>query len=226
MKKITDKLEDTKKKINSINYEAHWYRRVFHAFGASFLCYYMLPDVDLINLIKFWVPLLIIIFAVLLESFRLKGIISSDHFFALRAYEKNRAGSYLFFGVAVLILLLFFPQQIAISCILCGCFADPIIGESRFRFGKKWAGVIGFLICIIIFMISFYKADIWIIFLVSIVGSSGAVIGEMKKFWWIDDDFMIQILPAVLVLIILFVLTNIGIDFSFQQIIFPGDMPW
>ena len=32
------------KKINSIEFEAHWFRRVFHTFAASFLIYYILPE--------------------------------------------------------------------------------------------------------------------------------------------------------------------------------------
>lgn len=226
MKKIVDQFEEAKKKINSISFDAHWYRRVFHAFGACFLFYYMLPDVGWVNLLKFWVPPFIIVFAVLLEVSRLKGLISSDHFFGLRMYEKNRVGSYLFFGVAVLVLLRFFPQQIAIPCILCGCLVDPVMGESRFRFGKNWACVIGFLICMIFFMVSWHSADLWVIFLVSVVGSAGAVIGEVKKFWWVDDDFMIQIVPAVMLVIVLFVLINAGVELSFDQVIYPGDMPW
>ena len=43
--------------------------------------------------------------------------------------------------------------------------------------------------------------------LASVIGACFAVLGEIKKFWWIDDDLMIQILPAVLLLI----LWNVGI---------------
>jgi len=226
MKKIVEQLEETRKKINSLNFNAHWYRRVFHAFGACFLFYYMLPDVDWINLLKFWVPPLIIVFAVILEVLRLKGVISSDHFFGLRMYEKNRVGSYLFFGVAVLILLRFFPQQIAIPCILCGCLADPVMGEARHRFGKTRVYLVGFLMCMVFFMVSWYKADLWIVFLVSIVGASSAVLGEVKKFWWLDDDFMIQIVPAVLLIVFILSLKQMGVEISFEQVIYPGNMPW
>jgi len=225
-KKITNQLDETRKKINSYSFDAHWYRRVCHAFGACFLFYYMLPDVDWINIIKFWVPLFIFVFAVILEILRLKGVIHSEYFFGLRMYEKKRVGSYLFFGLAVIILVYFFPQQIAIPCILCGCLADPIMGEVRYRFGKNYVYVFGFLVCMIFFMVSWYTADLWVLFLVSIVGASGAVLGEVRKFWWLDDDFMIQIVPAVLLLILLFVLTNIGVSISFEKIIYPGDMPW
>jgi len=225
MKKIVNQLEETKRKINSLNFNAHWYRRVFHTFGASFLVYYMLPDVEWINLLKFWIPLLIVIFAFVLEYLRIKRKINSSHFFGLRMYEKNRVGSYLFFGVAILILLLFFPQQIAIPCILCACLADPIIGEVRYRFGKKNVYIIGFSVCMFFFVVTWYKAGIWMMLLASIVGAAGAVIGETKKFWWLDDDFMIQMVPAVLLLIIWMSAQRFGFGLP-DPVIIPGIMPW
>ncbi len=228
MNKLVKNIQETKRKINSLDFDAHWYRRVFHAFGASFLFYYMLPDVDWINVMKFWVPPIVVALAISLEILRLKGKISSDHFFGLRMYEKNRVGSYLFFAVGVLILLRFFPQQIAIPCILCACLADPIMGEVRHRFGKKEVYIIGFLVCMLFFIITWYKADIRLMLLVSIVGAFGAVIGETKKFWWLDDDFMIQMVPALLVLILLFGATYFGFSFDSLDsipIIYPGVMP-
>lgn len=225
MKKVVNQLEETKRKINSLDFDAHWYRRVFHTFGASFLVYYMLPDVEWMKLLKFCIPLLIVIFAFVLEYLRIKRKIDSSHFFGLRMYEKNRVGSYLFFGVAVLILLLFFPQQIAIPCILCACLADPIMGEVRHRFGKKNVYIIGFLVCMFFFAATWYKAAIWMMLLVSIVGAAGAVIGETKKFWWLDDDFMIQMVPAVLLLIIWIIAPYVGFGHP-DPIIYPGIMPW
>jgi hypothetical protein len=47
-------------------------------------------------------------------------------------------------------------------------------------------------------------------FLVSIVGAGGAVLGEVKKLWWLDDDFMIQMVPAVLLLIIWVTISYFG----------------
>jgi len=226
MVEVIKKIKETKKKIDSIDFDAHWYRRVFHAFGASFLFYYMLPDEEWINFLKLWIPPAIIAFALLLEILRLKGKISSEHFFGLRFYEKNRIGSYVFFAVAILILLTFFPQQIAIPCILCACIADPVMGEIRFHFNMKYVYITGFLICMSFFMIAWYKADIFVMFLVSITGAWGAVIGETKKFWWLDDDFMIQILPAILILIIWIILPYFGIDIPQENIIYPGLMPW
>ena len=225
MVKVAEKLKNTKKKIDSLDFDAHWYRRVFHTFGVSFLFYYMLPNQDWINLLKFWIPPIIVVFAVILEILRLKGKISSDHFFGLRLYEKNRIGSYVFFAVAILILLRFFPQIIAIPCILCACLGDPFMGEIRHRYSMKYVYFFGFLICMLFFMVSWYKTDFRLMILASIVGAFGAVIGETKKFWWLDDDFMIQMLPAVLLLIIWFSLPYLGFSYP-DQIIYPAIWPW
>lgn len=227
MNKILEQIKETEKIINSINFDVHWYRRVFHAFGASFLVYYILPDLEWINLVKFWVPIFLVLIAILLEILRLKGKIGSDHFFGLRFYEKNRVGSYLFFAVAMLVLLLFFPQKIAIPCILCACLADPAIGEIRYRFGKKHAYTIGFLVCMSFFIVVWYGSCLLTVISVSIIGGFGAVIGEARKFWWLDDDFMIQILPAILILILGLVIMKLsGVNILEGQIIPPAEIFW
>lgn len=211
MGKVLENFKDTQKKINNLDFDAHWYRRVFHTFGASFILYYMLPDLDWVNILKFWIPIVLLIFIIILEYSRISGIISSNNFFGLRMYEKKRVSSYLYFGIAVFILLLFFPQQIAIPCILCASIADPVMGEVRIRFGKKKVYFVGFLICLVFFVITWYKADLLVFLVVSLFGATGAVVGETLKMKWVDDDFMIQILPAVLLLIIWFVAGYIGL---------------
>lgn len=222
MKKIVTRSREIKKKIDSLEFDVHWYRRVFHTFGAAFLVYYLMPnDIEWLNLAKFWVPLGIVVFTIILEYLRISGKIDSKHFFGLRMYEKNRAGSYVFFAVGILLLLLLrFPQQIAIPCILCACIADPIMGEVRHRFEKKYVYITGFIVCLLFFMITWYKAAIWLMLLVSIVGATGAVIGETKKFWWLDDDFMIQMLPAIFLLAIWLSAQYIGIALP-EPIIYP-----
>ena len=225
MVELVKKIQDTRKKINSIEYDPHWFRRVFHTFGASLLFYYMLPDLNWINLLKFWVPIGIIIFIIILEYLRISGKIDSSHFFGLRMYEKNRVSSYLYFGIAVFILLLFFPQQIAIPCILCASIADPVMGEVRQRFGEKKVYVVGFLVCMLFFLICWYKAELWVMLMVSVVGATAAVIGETKKTRWLDDDFLIQMTPALILLIIWLSAKYLGIVLP-DPVIYPGIMPW
>lgn len=211
--------DEIRDKTRIVDFNIHLYRRVFHTAAASFLIYYSLPDEGFISLLKFYLPILIVVVAMLIEFFRIKGKLKRSHFFRLRSYEEKRPASYIYFGIAILILLLFFPQQIAIPCILCACFSDPIIGELRNRFGKKNTYVLGFFVCMFFFLVTWYKTEIWIAFSVSIIGGLGALLGEMKKFWFIDDDFMIQILPAILIFVLWQVLKLFNLDILPSELI-------
>jgi dolichol kinase len=182
----------------------------------------MLPNEDWIHILKFWIPLIIVLIIIFIEILRIKGKISSDHFFGLRFYEQNRVGSYVFFAVAIFLLLRFFPQHIAIPCILCASVGDPIIGEIRHRYGMQYVYFLGFLICMLFFMISWYKEAPGLMIIVAVVGGIGAIIGETKKFWWLDDDFMIQIIPALLIGIIWLALPIFGLSQPTDLIINPA----
>ncbi|MBD3228626.1 MAG: dolichol kinase, partial [Candidatus Lokiarchaeota archaeon] len=130
-----------KNSIDSIEIDTHWFRRVFHTFAASFLIYYYIPDNFLL---RFIIPSAIVLIIFIFELLRLHKKIDKNYFYGLKIYETNRPASYLYFGVAAYILLILFPQQIAIPCILCGCFTDPIIGEIRNLFGKNISYIIAF----------------------------------------------------------------------------------
>jgi len=220
-KKMTEYQTDILERMNAIEVDAHWFRRVFHTFAASFLFYYLLPDEEGIKLGKIVLPVIIVLCMVVVEYRRIRGDLDHQRFFGLRNYEKKRPASYLYFGVGVLILFLLFPQQIAIPCILCASFIDPIIGESRYYLGKKRAYAIGFLISAFFFLVTWYRADWWVLILVSLLGATGAVIGEAKKLKLVDDDFMIQILPAVLLLLMWQGLLAMGINMLPPPLIHP-----
>ena len=207
--------------LTAIEVDAHWFRRVFHTFAASFLFYYLLPDEEWMNAIKIVVPILIVFCMIAIEYRRLRGTLDHQRFFGLRSYEKKQPASYLYFGIAVVLLFLLFPQQIAIPCILCASFTDPIMGETRHYFGKKRAYTIGFIVSLFFFCITWYQADWWILILVSVIGAAGALIGEAKKIRLIDDDFMIQMLPAILVFVLWQGLRLFGIDLLPPPLIHP-----
>jgi dolichol kinase len=220
-KKMTEYQTEFLERMNAIEVDAHWFRRVFHTFAASFLFYYLLPDEEWIKLGKIVLPIIIVLCMVVVEYRRIRGDLDHQRFFGLRNYEKKRPASYLYFGVAVLILFLLFPQQIAIPCILCASFTDPIIGESRYYLGKKRAYAIGFIISVFFFLVTWYRADWWILILVSLLGATGAVMGEAKKLTFVDDDFMIQMLPAILLLLMWQGLLAMGINMLPPPLLHP-----
>lgn len=220
-KKMTVYQTEFLERMNAIEVDAHWFRRVFHTFAASFLFYYLLPDDELVNLGKMIIPTIIIFCMIVVEYRRIRGDLDNQRFFGLRNYEKKRPASYLYFGIAVLLLFLLFPQQIAIPCILCASFTDPIIGESRYYLGKKRAYSIGFIVSMFFFLVTWYKSDWWILIFVVLIGATGAVLGETKKLKLVDDDFMIQMLPAFLLLLMWQGLLTIGIDILPSPILYP-----
>ncbi|MCK5458904.1 MAG: dolichol kinase, partial [Thermoplasmatales archaeon] len=97
--KIVNQQIEIKNKINSIELEAHWFRRVFHTFASSFLIFYLLPDDSWITTLKILIAVGIVVFIIILEYLRIKGIIRSSNFFGLRIYEEKRPASYVYFGV-------------------------------------------------------------------------------------------------------------------------------
>lgn len=212
-KKMTQYQTEFLERLNAIEVDAHWFRRAFHTFAASFLIYYILPDVEWIHTAKIVMPTLIVVGMILIEYYRLRGDFDHQRFFGLRSYEKKRPASYLYFGIAVLILFLFFPQQIAIPCILCACFTDPLIGETRHYLKKQYAYLLGGLLSALFFVLTWSQAEWWVILLVGCTGASGAVVGEATKLSFLDDDFLIQMLPALLLLLLwqMFLLLNIDI---------------
>ncbi len=76
--KIVHQQLEMKKKIGSIQFEAHWFRRVFHTFAASFLIYYMLPNEPWINTLKTGFAVGIVFFVLILEYLRIKGKIHNN----------------------------------------------------------------------------------------------------------------------------------------------------
>jgi len=219
--RVTDYQNEFLERLNAIEVDAHWFRRVFHTFGASFLFYYLIPEEGWVSWVKIVLPVVLVLCLVVVEYRRLQGSLDEKRFFGLRNYERGRPASYLYFGLGLLMLFLFFPQQIAIPCILCASFLDPIIGESRFYFGKTKAYGIGFLVSLFFFLVCWFRADWWVILLVSIVGACGALLGEAKKLRWVDDDFLIQVVPAVLLVVIWQVIVLFGVDILPGKLILP-----
>ncbi|HID24924.1 MAG TPA: dolichol kinase [Thermoplasmata archaeon] len=158
---------------------AHWYRRAVHSFGATFLIYYLLPDVDWISITKTTVVISLIIIFVIIETMRIRKLIVNHCIFGLRSYEENRFGSYLYFGIGVAVLLIVFPQQIAIPSILCAAFADPFIGEMHIRVGNIFMYLSGFLLCFFFFYIVWYAAPFPFQITAPVIGAIGAVVGEI-----------------------------------------------
>ncbi|MEM4258717.1 MAG: dolichol kinase [Candidatus Thermoplasmatota archaeon] len=219
----TEKLsEQIHQKINEIQFDAHWFRRIFHTSAASVLVYYVLPEALWIQLLKIIIPVWIVVGVTIIEYLRLRSIINNDEFFGLRPYEYRRPASYWYFSVALVILLLGFPQQIAIPCILCASFTDPIMGEIRIRFGVQHSIGIGFFLSFIFYSIIWYTAQPFGIgILTTSLGAGVTVLSESLKNPYLDDDFLMQILPAICIGILYLSCWSVGMNILPKQSLIP-----
>lgn len=199
-------------------FDPRWYRRAFHTFGACLIGYYLLPDVLWVNILKKLVVLIVMVVLISTEILRLRGKIKTEVFFGLRLYEQKRICSYLYFGLAASVLLLFFPQYVAVPCILAGALVDPVMGELR-RIAQRWVPVVfggGFSFGL--FMICNYSP------IPALFAAVLVVMGEVLADKYVDDDFLMQFLPAV-GLMILAIFYPGAVPPSFPPLIDPMVMP-
>ncbi len=191
----------------------HWYRRLIHLSGSAIISYYMLPDEGWIGLTK----KLVVIFSVLLiiavdvRRIRWRDIKIS----CLRDYEERRIGGYVYFGVGSAILLLFFPQQISIPCIVSASLVDPLAGEMR-KIGLLPSGISSTLLAFFIFFSTWLSSPIGL--QIAILGAISTTASEFIKSRYIDDDFLMQIVPATLIYIVYF---SLGKGILPDRIIYP-----
>jgi dolichol kinase len=219
-------------------------RRALHIALAAVLVYYIAPDIMFYvgsvpihkNVVLFFlwcVPL-----SVEVSRLWLRKLIP----YLMHEYERKRVASYFWFATGAVLLIYLFPQEIAAPCITATAICDPIIGETR-RFRRRFAFSIGFLTCLLIFIIFRYHL-LLAIFSASIVfiaesldieihwglredlfmSRSKRKVSKYKQWFDIvfkaDDDFMMQVIPAIILLVTFVCCQYIGLTWLLPQPIF------
>jgi len=192
-------------------------RRGLHIAGSIFIGYYFLP-----SLLPYNIPRTIILYAIIplvigIELYRWNN---REHQLnnLLRDYEKSRPASFSYFAIGSIILLLYFPQYISIPCILSTAFCDPIIGITKQK-NKQFIGYLtGFFLSSILFNLAWNSTTMTISLTAAMIGASSSMIAEYKSSFYIDDDFLMQLLPAILLIIFAYVLTTFSLPLPSQLI--------
>ncbi len=190
-------------------FDPRWYRRAFHTFAACLIAYYLIPE-NTGNLLWLYVLKRAVVVSVMcilifVEAIRLKGIIKTDVFFGLRLYERKRVCSYLYFGLASSLLLLLFPQAIAVPCILCAAIVDPVMGELRWVAQKWFSIAFGSVLSLGLFLVCNYNP------LPAALGSCLVILGEIGSNKYMDDDFTMQMMPAIGLVLASVLMPGVGI---------------
>ena len=174
------------------------WRRILHGLGGAVLLYYLLPPNVLAGLPNAIIPLLALAAVLVLEGLRLSGHLEIP---VIRPYESHRLASYAYFGLAMVIAVLAFPEPIAAAVILGTAIVDPLAGELRTSVRRRalypylpfvvylalaWVALAG---------IGSYRA-LPAVFL-SAVAAVLALAAEWPKWGAVDDDLAMTLLPGV-----------------------------
>lgn len=174
--------------------EQRFTRRIIHSMVWIVLVYYLVPD-QLFGYPKNVFLVLILTGILIFEGFRLYFRFSV---YGMRDYEKRQVSSYAWASIAAAITLLFFPIHLAFVSLLGMGLIDPLIGEiqqNRPRF-YPYVPFLAWVLIASIMLALFSDFSLYVIITMSIVGSTSAILAEYPSIW-IDDDFLMIIIPLL-----------------------------
>jgi len=174
-------------------------RRFTHTLVALAPIYYLLPvDLPYIGLRR-WV--LLIIFITAMFVFETIRIWKKWTFLGLRPHEKGRLASHAWAAAGLVIVLWLFPHDIASAAIVGWALVDPLMGV--LRGGKTDSRLVVALSAAAYFALALFMLVLWNerplfeIAVLSLVGMAVAIPAEWVKVRYVDDDFMMSLLPAL-----------------------------
>ncbi len=170
-------------------------RRGFHTLSSLFVIYWWLPPyIDPLQLTRQQVAVLGLSLLAAFEAYRIHR---GWQFLGLRDYEKTHIAGYFWGASGYVLALLFFDQRFAMITILGTTLGDPVLGELRQTRFKQAAPAAGFAVwcavaaaCILVVPLSTPWALVP-------VGAALAVIAEGAKQPYIDDNFLMNIVPLL-----------------------------
>jgi hypothetical protein len=171
-------------------------RRLVHISAPVFLVYYYLPDPVFPGLFGKQPGLFLFLALILvIEALRLYF---SPHIIGMRDYENYRISAAAWTAIALSVSMAFFPIEIALPVVLGMGWIDPIMGIMRARKSKYYpaAPIVLYFILMIVPLTYFFGLTPLVVF-ASIAATFLGIMSEIKKNWYIDDDFLMIIVPLL-----------------------------
>jgi hypothetical protein len=171
-------------------------RRLVHISAPVYLVYYILPDPVFPGFLDKQPGLFLFLALILvIEALRLYF---SPHIIGMRDYENYRISAAAWTAMALTIALAFFPIQIVLPVVLGMGWIDPLMGEMRRHKSRLYPQVpiVLYFVLMIVPLVYYFGLTPLVIF-GSFAATFLGIMSEIKKNWYIDDDFLMIIVPLL-----------------------------
>lgn len=185
----------------------HWLRRLAHLCTPVFLIYYFLPS-------PVWEggpqkPLgLLLLLAVVIIFETVRRLVNlSVPVLCLRPYERWRMAAYSWAAIGLATVFFTLPFEIAVPAVLGMAWVDPLIGELRSRESQLYPQVpiAAYFVIVLLSLTLVLGFDLRIL-LVAGITAPVAIWVEKQRWWRLDDDFTMMVIPAFLIALMFLIL--------------------
>jgi len=174
------------------------FRRLLHIAAGVAVIFYLVPPVIVPGLTRAALLLAALVAVLALEASRLAGWIELP---ALRRHEANRPASFVYFGIAIVIVLLAVPEAYALVAVLGAAFIDPLIGELRGKpsLYRAYPFLPVATYAVIAFPILWWVGgeSVLLALLLALGAALLAVAVESPRNHHLDDDLLMTLVPAL-----------------------------
>ncbi len=184
-------------------FAAHLIRRLIHLSGVFVPWLYFQYGQSVASAIHLTPSKLIFLCLMVIVFLEILRLSAGWVIFGQRAYEKKQVSSFAWGTLGMGIVLLGLPAIYAIPIIVAYALGDPFIGELRSHttLPKFIVFLLGiFLIAGIWILCSYWSGSPgWLALLMGII----TVIAEWPQIKWLDDNFLMQIVPFLMIKLLL-----------------------
>lgn len=171
-------------------------RRLVHISAPVYLVYYFLPDPVFPGFVDKQPGLFLLLALILvIEAFRLYF---APHIIGMRDYENHRISAAAWTAMALTIALAFFPIEIVLPVVLGMGWIDPMLGMMRSRKSRFYPAVPTVLYFVLMVVpLTYFFGLTPLVIVASVVATFLGILSEIRKNWYIDDDFLMIIVPLL-----------------------------
>jgi len=168
-------------------------RRAIHLMYPIALVYYWLPPDTYIGVGKEYIVVAVLVAFFVIEAVRL---VTKFRMPLIREYERTRIGAYALGSLGIGIALVFFPLPVAAVAVCGMAWIDPLCHSTKEGGGYPVVPIIVYFdLAVLIFLFANYQPYNAILY--GAVGAAVAIVSEAPKIKMIDDDFIMTVVPLI-----------------------------